>query len=99
MALVTKVQKLNDRKQHNTHYDLLYDDLIYLSDYPIPLTRHRISTNKNVLSSLLSKQVINPVINKDLLVNSKYVDVPHYVIFQKGIEYIRRYEFLQRLLV
>jgi hypothetical protein len=99
MALVTKVQKLNDRKQHNTHYDLLYDDLIYLSDYPIPLTRHRISTNKNVLSSLLSKQLINPVINKDLLVNSKYVDVPHYVIFQKGIEYIRRYEFLQRLLV
>ncbi len=99
MALVTKVQKLNDRKQHNTHYDLLYDDLIYLSDYPIPLTRHRISTNKNVLSSLLSQQLINPVINKDLLVNSKYVDVPHYVIFQKGIEYIRRYKFLQRLLV
>jgi hypothetical protein len=99
MALVTKVQKLNDRKQHNTHYDLLYDDLIYLSDYPIPLTRHRISTNKNVLLSLLCKQLINPVINKDLLVNSKYVDVPHYVIFQKGIEYIRRYEFLQRLLV
>lgn len=99
MALVTKVQKLKDRKQHNTHYDSLYDALIYLSGYPIPLTKHRISTNKNVLSSLLSKQLINSVINKDLLIISKYVDVPHYVISQKGIEYIKRYESLQQLLV
>ena len=57
-------QKLKDRKQHNTHYDSLYGALIYLSDYPIPLTKHRISTNKNVLSSLLSKQLINPVISR-----------------------------------
>ncbi|WP_458744429.1 hypothetical protein [Candidatus Nitrosocosmicus sp. T] len=99
MALVTKVQKLKDRKQHNTHYDSLYDALIYLSNYPIPLTKHRISTNKNVLSSLLSKQLINLVINKDLLINSKYVDVPHYIISHKGIEYIKRYESLQQLLV
>ena len=39
MALVTKVQKLKDKKQHNTHYDSLYGALIYLSDYPIPLTK------------------------------------------------------------
>ena len=99
MALVTKVQKLKDKKQHNTHYDSLYGALIYLSDYPIPLTKHRISTNKNVLSSLLSKQLINPVINRDLLINSKYDNVPHYVISQKGTEYIKRYESLQQLLV
>jgi hypothetical protein len=88
MALVTKVSKTKRQKKHNTHYDLLYSALIYLSDYPIPLTKHRVSTNKNVLSSLLSKQLINPVINRDLLINSIYDNVPHYVISQKGTEYI-----------
>jgi predicted transcriptional regulator len=97
MALVTKVQKSKDRKEHNTHYDSLYEALLYLSRYPIPLTKYRISTNKNVLSSLLSKQLINPVINKSLLLNSEYEDVPHYVISPKGLEYIKRFEFLQEL--
>lgn len=100
MALVLKVQKSNNRKKlHNTHYDAIYDALIYLSRYPIPLTKHRISTNKNVLSSLLSKQLVTPVSNKDLLVNNKYENVTHYVIFQKGTEYIKRYESFQQLLV
>jgi predicted transcriptional regulator len=100
MALVLKVQKAKDRnKQHNTHYDAIYDVLIYLSRYPIPLTKHRISTNKNVLSSLLSKQLISPVRDKDLLVNDKYENVTHYIISQKGTEYIKRYESLQQLLV
>ena len=100
MALVLKVQKSNDRrKQYNTHYDAIYDVLIYLSRYPIPLTKHRISTNKNVLSSLLSKQLISPVTDKDLLINNKYENVTHYVISQKGIQYIIRYESLQKLLV
>jgi predicted transcriptional regulator len=101
VALVLKVQKSKDRKkqQHNTHYDAIYDALIYLSHYPIPLTKHRISTNKNVLSSLLSKQFISPVNDKDLLINNRYENVTHYSISQKGIEYIKLYESLQQLLV
>jgi hypothetical protein len=101
MALVTKVQKLKDIKQYNTHSDSLDDALVHLSDCLIPLVKHRISTNKNglSLSSLLSEQLINPVINRDLVINSKYIDVPHYFISQKGIEYIKRYESLQLLLV
>ena len=97
MALVVRVQKSKDRKEHSTHYDSLYAALLYLSSYPIPLTKYRISTNKNVLSSLLCKQLIKPVINKSLLLNSEYQDVPHYVISPKGIEYIKRYESLQEL--
>lgn len=97
MALVTKDRRSKERKEHNTHYDSLYDALSYLSYYPIPLTKYRISTNKNVLSSLLCKQLIKPVINKSLLLNSEYQDVPHYVISPKGIEYIKRYESLQEL--
>ena len=97
MALVIKVQKHQVRKQHNTHYDSIYDALLYLSHYPVPLTKHRTSTNKNVLSSLLSKRLITPVINKDQLINNNYEDVTHYIISQKGIEYIKRYESLQEL--
>ena len=50
MTLVLKVQKPKDRKkqQHNTHYDAIYDALVYLSRYSIPLTKHLISTNKKV---------------------------------------------------
>jgi predicted transcriptional regulator len=100
MALVLKPQKPRDRKKHhNTHYDSLYDILLYLSYYPIPLTKYRISTNKNVLSSLISKQLIHPVHNKDLLINNKYQDVTHYAISPKGIEYIKRYESFKQLFV
>lgn len=98
MALLTKIKKPKDRKHHN-HYDCLYDALIYLSDYSIPLTKHRISTNRNVLSTLLSKQLIIPVNSKDLLLNDKYENATHYAISQKGIEYIKRYESLRQLLV
>lgn len=100
MTLVLKVQNPKDRKkqQHNTHYDAIYDALVYLSRYSIPLTKHRISTNKKVLSSLLSKQLISPVNDKDLLINNKYENVTHYVISQKGTEYIKRCESLQQLI-
>jgi hypothetical protein len=98
MALVTNIPKSKDRKQHNTHYDALYETLTYLSGYPIPLTKHRITTNKNVLATLLSKRLINPVDYKDLLINNKYESVTHYAISQKGIEYIKRYESLKQLL-
>ena len=63
MALVVRVQKSKDRKEHSTHYDSLYAALLYLSSYPIPLTKYRISTNKNVLSSLLSEQLAQALDN------------------------------------
>lgn len=99
MALETKDHRTKDKKEYNTHYDSLYDTLIYLSQYPIPLTKHRISTNRNVLFSLLSNQLIKPVVNKNLLINSEYEDVTHYVISMKGMEYIKRYESLRQLLI
>lgn len=99
MALVTKELRTKDKKDYNTHYDSLYYTLMYLSQYPIPLTKHRISTNRKVLFSLLSKQLIKPVVDKDFLINSGYEDITHYVISMKGIEYIKRYESLQQLLV
>jgi predicted transcriptional regulator len=99
MALVTKIQKQRDRKkQHKTHYDSIYDALLYLWQCPIPLTIYRISTNRNVLSTLLTKELIYQVNKRDLLVNSKYENVMHYVISPKGIEFIKRYESLQQLL-
>lgn len=99
MALVVKDPKSKDRKGHHTHYDSLYDILLFLSRYPIPLTKYRICTNKNIFLSLLTKQLIRPVLDKNLLIDSGYEDVTHYVISQKGIEYIKRYESLQELLV
>src|ERR1044072_6290856 len=98
MALLIKDHKTKENKEFKTRYDSLYDTLIYLSQYPIPLTKHRISTNRNILFSLLSKQLIKPVADKNLLIRSEYVNIPHYVISMKGIEYIRRYESLQQLL-
>ena len=73
------------------------DSLLYLSHYPIPLTKYRITTNKHVLLSLLSNQFIQLVTDKNLLLNSKYNDVPHYVISPKGNDYINRYESLKQL--
>jgi len=96
MALVIRGQKSKE-KEYKTHYDSLYDTLLYLSQYLIPLTKYRISTNKHILLSLLSNQFIQMVPNKNLLINSKYNDVPHYVISPKGIEYIKRYESLKQL--
>jgi hypothetical protein len=99
MTLITKVQKTKVRKVHNNaHYDSLYETLLYLSSHLIPLTKHRISTNRNVLSSLLSNQLIKPILSKNLLINNAYDDVLHYVISPKGIEYVNTYESLQRLL-
>ena len=96
MALVTRDRK-GKGKGYRTHYDSLYDALLYLSHYPIPLTKYRITTNKHVLLSLLSNQFIQLVTDKNLLLNSEYDDAPHYVISPKGIEYIKRYDSLQQL--
>lgn len=74
-----------------------YMILLYLSQYLIPLTKYRITTNKHVLLSLLSNQFIQLVTDKNLLINSEYTDVPHYVISPKGIEYIKSYESLKQL--
>ncbi len=98
MALIKRDQK-SKGKEYKTHYDSLYDVLSYLSQYIIPLTKYRIATNKHILLSLLSNEFIHRVTNKDLLLNSDYIDVPHYVISPKGIEYIKRYESLKQLFV
>jgi hypothetical protein len=98
MALLTNDQK-GKGKEYKTHYDSLYDALLYLSQYPIPLTKYRIATNKHILLSLLSNQFIKPVTNKNLLLNSEYDNVPHYVISPKGMEYVKRYESLKQLFV
>ena len=98
MALITKDQK-SKVKENKTHYDSLYDALLYLSYYPIPLTKYRITTSKPVLLSLLSNHFVKPVTNKNLILNSGYIDVPHYVISIKGIEYIKRYELFKQLFV
>ena len=99
MILLVRDHRTKENKEFNTHYDSLYVALEYLSQYPVPLTKHRISTNRNVLNSLLSKDLIKPVINKNLLINREYENVPHYVISPKGIEYIKRYESLKQLLI
>lgn len=80
------------RSEHKTHYDSLYDALTYLSYYPIPLTKYRITTNKQILFSLLSNQFIQVVTDKNLLLNSEYNDIPRDVISPKGMEYVKRYE-------
>jgi hypothetical protein len=96
MTTVVRNQKVKEKK-YKTRYDSVYDSLLYLKNQPIPLTKYRISTNKHTLSSLLSNQFIKPVTNKNLLLNSEYTNVPHYVISPKGIEYIKRYELLKQL--
>lgn len=98
-ALVIKDHRTRDKKECRPHYDSLYHVLVFLSQYTIPLTKHRISTNRNVLISLLSKEMIKPVTNKKLLIKSEYENIPYYVISMKGIEYFKGYEFLQQLLV
>ena len=82
---------------YRTHYDCIYDALLYLKSQPNPLTKYRISTNKHTLLSLLSNQFIKPVTNKNLILNSGYTDVLHFIISPKGIEYIERYESLKQL--
>jgi len=100
MAAVIQSQRSKSKvksKGYRTHYDCVYDALLYLKNQPIPLTKYRISTNKHTLTSLLSNQFIKPVTNKNLILNSEYTDVPHYTISPKGIEYIKRYESLKQL--
>ena len=99
MTLLLRDHRTKQNKIFNTHYDSLYVALLYLSQYPIPLTKHRISTNRNVLNSLLSKDLIKPVINKNLLINREYANVTHYVISPKGVEYLKRFESLKQLLI
>jgi predicted transcriptional regulator len=100
MAAVIRSQRSESKvkaKGYRTHYDCVYDALLYLKNQPIPLTKYRISTNKHTLTSLLSNQFIKPVTNKKFILNSEYTDVPHYTISPKGIEYIKRYESLKQL--
>ena len=82
---------------YRTHYDCIYDALLYLKNQSNPLTKYRISTNKHTLLSLLSNQFIKPVTNENLILNSGYTDIPHFIITPKGIEYIERYESLKQL--
>ena len=96
MALVTKHPKSKER-EYKTHYDALYTALLYLSQYPIPLTKYRITTNKHIILSLLENRFIHIVTDKYLLLNSENNDVPHYVISPRGIEYIKRYELVIQL--
>ena len=96
MTAVVRSQKVKV-KEYKTRYDSVYDSLLYLKNQPIPLTKYRISTNKHTLSSLLTNQFIKPVTNKNLMLNSEYTDIPHYVISPKGMEYIKRYESLKQL--
>jgi len=66
---------------------------------PSNKTSH-INKQNVLLSSLLSKQLISPVNNnKDLLIDNKYENVTHYTISVKGIEYIKKYEYLLQLIV
>ena len=96
MTALVRSQKVKV-KEYKTRYDSVYDSLLYLKNQPIPLTKYRISTNKHTLSSLLTNQFIKPVTNKNLILNSEYTDIPHYVISPKGMEYIKRYESLKQL--
>ena len=96
MTAVVRNQKVKV-KEYKTHYDSVYGSLLYLKNQPIPLTKYRISTNKHTLSSLLSNEFIKAVTNKNLILNREYMDVPHYVISPKGLEYIKRYESLKQL--
>lgn len=96
MTALVRNQKVRV-KEYKTRYDSVYDSLLYLKNQPIPLTKYRISTNKHTLSSLLTNQFIKPVTNKNLILDSEYTDVPHYIISPKGMEYIKRYESLKQL--
>lgn len=96
MTALVRSQKVKV-KEYKTRYDSVYDSLLYLKNQPNPLTKYRISTNKHTLSSLLTNQFIKPVTNKNLILNSEYTDIPHYVISPKGMEYIKRYESLKQL--
>ena len=96
MTALVRSQKVKV-KEYKTRYDSVYDSLLYLKNQPFPLTKYRISTNKHTLSLLLTNQFIKPVTNKNLILNSEYMDIPHYVISPKGMEYIKRYESLKQL--
>ena len=98
MAIAIRSQKVKVRENgYRTHYECVYDALLYLKNQPIPLTKYRISTNQHTISSLLSNQFVEPVTNNNSILNSEYTDVPHYIISPKGIEYIKRYESLKQL--
>ena len=96
MMAVVRNQKVKV-KEYKTHYDSVYDSLLDLKNQPIPLTKCLISTNKHTLSSLLSNECIKHVTNKNLILNREYMDVSHYLISPKGLEYIKRYELLEQL--
>jgi predicted transcriptional regulator len=97
MSMIIRSQKTKIKK-HNCYYDSLYDALIYLNNHPIPLTKYRITTNKSVLSSLFSYELITMVTDRNMLSSIDHNEAPHYTISPKGVEFIRRYESLHNLL-
>ncbi|MDQ2686036.1 MAG: hypothetical protein M3Y25_09380 [Thermoproteota archaeon] len=98
MSVAIRSQK-SKIKKHKSYYDSLYDALVYLNDHPIPLTKYRIASNKNVIFLLFSYRLITMVTDRNLLSSIDHNEVPHYTISPKGIEFIRRYKLLQDLLI
>ncbi|HKR73914.1 MAG TPA: hypothetical protein VJR94_07360 [Candidatus Nitrosocosmicus sp.] len=97
MSVIISSHKIKIRK-HKSYYDSLYDALVYLNNHPIPLTKYRIATNKNVLTILLSCELVKMVTDRNLLSSIDHKEVPHYTISPRGLEFMRRYELLQSLL-
>jgi predicted transcriptional regulator len=97
MSVIIRDQKTKIKK-HKSYYESLYDALVYLNNHHIPLTKYRIATNKNVLSFLLSCELVTMVTDRNLLSSIDHNEVPHYTISPKGVEFMRRYESLQNLL-
>ena len=98
MSVAIRSQK-SKIKKHKSYYDSLYDALVYLNDHPIPLTKYRIASNKNVIFLLFSYRMITMVTDRNLLSSIDHNEVPHYTISPKGIEFIRRFQSLQDLLI
>lgn len=84
-------------EKNKSHYDSIYDSLVYLNNHTLPLTKYRITTNRHVLSSLLSCELVTIVTDKYLLSRMEHNEVPHYTISPRGLEFMRRYESLQNL--
>lgn len=97
MEMIIRDHKIKIKK-YNSHYDSLYDALVYLNNHPTPLTKYRITTNKHVLSSLFSCKLVTMVTDRYLLSSLEHTEVPHYTISPKEVEFLRRYESLQILL-
>lgn len=92
-------------KKSNSFYDSLYDSLFVMNEHPnIPKTRNRISVYKKAQDLLINKGFVYEISETDynnLLKSRKkqsFTDnQPHYLISQKGHEYLKRFEALREL--